>query len=149
MNDVISVLSHALTQANRYLLLELAGAGLEGLATSHGDVLVQLFQKDGLPMSELAQRVDRDPSTVTALVRKLAAQGYVTTARAEEDRRSVVVSLSPQGRELEAAFARISDRLAETLHAGIDEDELEQTRAVLLRIQENFRAACDEARACR
>lgn len=146
MIDFISTLAHTLAQANRFLLQELSAMGLDGLATSHGDVLAQLFQSDGLSMCELARRVDRDPSTVTALVRKLVSLGYVATARAEADRRSVVVTLTPQGRALEARFAEISVRLIEIQCAGIDAARVEDARSVLLQMQENFRSACSPDR---
>lgn len=144
MNDMIWVLSRTLAQANRFLEQQMREAGLERLVTSHGDVLLQLFQHDGLTMCELAHRVDRDPSTVTVLVKKLAAQGYVTTARSADDRRVVVVSLTNAGRALEERFDRISRALACVQDAGIDPAALATTRDVLLHVQENFRVALDE-----
>ncbi len=149
MDNTISLLSRTLAQANRFLILLMQEAGLCNLVTSHGDILMQLFQQDGLAMRDLARRVDRDPSTVTALVKKLAAQGYVTTARARTDRRAVVVSLTEQGRELHGRFLEISDRLRDAQDAGISIDDLATTQAVLERIQQNFRTAAEAIKPCR
>ena len=77
MRGTVNQLARTLGLANRFLLEQLEQYGLAGIAPSHGDILVQLFAHGELPMSELAQRIGRDPSTVTALVRKLAAGGYV------------------------------------------------------------------------
>lgn len=143
MDNTMSLLSRTLAQANRYLILLMQDAGLCNLVTSHGDILMQLFQQDNLMMRDLARRVDRDPSTVTTLVKKLVALGYVTTARTSTDRRAVVVSLTDQGRELQNRFLEISDRLRDTQGAGISPDDLETAHEVLMRIQENFRSAAD------
>lgn len=145
VNDMVSVLSRTLAQANRFLVREMRAAGLGDLVTSHGDILRQLFDTDGLSMRDLAVRVDRDPSTVTALVKRLVTEGYVTTARSARDRRAVVVSLTAQGCALKDRFRAISDRLHAVQTAGLSAEDLAFTRQVLLAMQENFRtAACDE-----
>ena len=54
--DMVSVVARTRALANRYLVQQMGVRGLEGLVTSHGDVLLQLFAEDGLPMRELAAR---------------------------------------------------------------------------------------------
>lgn len=139
--DMVSVVARTRALANRYLVQQMGERGLEGLVTSHGDVLLQLFAEDGLPMRELAARVHRDPSTVTTLVKKLADAGYVRTERGVRDRRSVVVLLTERGRVLERDFQEISQSLLEVQRKGIDDARMEAAREVLLQMQENFAAA--------
>ena len=144
--DLVSVLAHTRAQANHFLVREMAAAGMGNLATSHGDILSELFEEDALLMSQLAHRVGRDPSTVTALVKRLVAAGYVTTARSTHDRRAVMVSLTPAGRNLRARFASISQRLLTVQSEGISCHDAQVARHVLLRMQENLRSAnaCSE-----
>lgn len=141
VSDLVSVLSRTLAHANCFLVHEMDAAGLSGLATSHGDILRQLFEHDGLSMHAIAERVDRDPSTVTALVKRLVADGYVTTERSAGDRRTVVVSLTERGRALERDFMETSQRLRRVQSAGVSPEESEIARRVLVRMQENFRDA--------
>ena len=141
--DMVSVVARTRALANRYLVQQRGVRGLEGLVTSHGDVLLQLFAEDGLPMRELAARVYRDPSTVTTLVKKLADAGYVRTERGVRDRRSVVVLLTERGRVLERDFQEISQCLLEVQRKGIDDARMEAAREVLLQMQQNFAAALD------
>lgn len=141
--DMVSVVARTRALANRYLVQQMGVRGLEGLVTSHGDVLLQLFAEDGLPMRELAARVYRDPSTVTTLVKKLADAGYVRTERGVRDRRSVVVLLTERGRVLERDFQEISQCLLEVQRKGIDDARMEAAREVLLQMQQNFAAALD------
>lgn len=141
--DMVSVVARTRALANRYLVQQMGVRGLEGLVTSHGDVLLQLFAEDGLPMRELAARVYRDPSTVTTLVKKLTDAGYVRTERGVRDRRSVVVLLTERGRVLERDFQEISQCLLEVQRKGIDDARMEAAREVLLQMQQNFAAALD------
>jgi len=55
----------------------MAKRNIKGLVTSHGDILYALFQKRTLTMKEIAEGIEKDKSTVTALVNKLIAHGYV------------------------------------------------------------------------
>ena len=141
--DMVSVVARTRALANRYLVQQMGERGLEGLVTSHGDVLLQLFAEDGLPMRELAARVHRDPSTVTTLVKKLVDAGYVRTERGARDRRSVVVLLTERGRSLERDFQEISRSLLDVQRKGIDDARMEAAREVLLQMQQNFAAALD------
>ena len=139
--DLVSVLARTRAQANHFLVREMAAAGMGNLATSHGDILSELFEEDALLMSQLARRVGRDPSTVTALVKRLVAAGYVTTARNTHDRRAVMVSLTPAGHNLRSRFAAISKRLLAVQSEGISSHDAQVARRVLLRMQENLRRA--------
>lgn len=138
--DTVSMLSRTVVAANQYLLKCMQRSGLTGLVPSHGDILVQLFKEDGLSMGEVAQRIDRDPSTVTTLVKKLIASGYVKTERNPKDRRTTVVLLTKEGRALEDLFWEISQQLNEAQNRGIPDEEIETTRRVLEKMQDNFRA---------
>lgn len=143
MRGTVNQLARTLGLANRFLLEQLEQYGLAGIAPSHGDILVQLFAHGELPMSELAQRIGRDPSTVTALVRKLAAGGYVSTAKLPEDKRVTLVALTERGRGLQPAFESISDALADVQCRGLDDGELETLDRALRTMQENFETALE------
>ena len=145
MND----LSRTLALANRYLMLRLDKTGLEGLAPSHGDILVELFDGGEVSMSEISRRIARDPSTVTALVKKLVSTGLAETRKGDSDRRTTTVRLTEQGRALKGEFAEISERLRATWREGVDEEDLSATYRVLEAVQGNLRAAIDEMQGFR
>ena len=137
-------LSRTLALSNQYLMQQVERSGLRGLASSHGDILVQLFAHDHVCMSELSQRIARDPSTVTALVKKLVAMGLAQTGKSPHDRRSTVVSLTEQGRALKDDFVAISARLEAVWHDGIDEADLQTMMRVLEAVRGNMRRAIEE-----
>lgn len=110
---------------NRHILAELDKVGLGDIAPSHGDVLAQLLACESCNMSELARRVHRTKSTVTALVEKLERNGYAQRVPDPADSRGVLVRLTDKGKALEPAFAAISDGLQRLITDRLSEEEAE------------------------
>lgn len=137
----ISYLSRTLAAANGYLMLLIKKEGLNSLVPSHGDILVALFDSEPIAMNDLAAIINRDPSTVTALVKKLVSAGYVETDKNPSDRRVTEVSLTPKGKSLRKAFDDISDKLTEVMMDGIDAEAYSITCETLGIIKRNFDTA--------
>lgn len=62
--------------------------------------LAALAQETTLTATELARRVHLSPSTVVRILDRLEARALVSRQRSAEDRRRVLVSATPAGREL-------------------------------------------------
>lgn len=144
-NNLIHSLSQTLAAANGYLTAQLQEAGLKGLVPSHGDVLAHLFattDAQGAPtMQEIAAAIGRDPSTVTALVKKLVDAGYVETRKRPKDMRRTEVHLTQQGAALKPEFERISEGLVAIQMEGIAPQEFDALCDTLDRVKANFREA--------
>ena len=143
MQDFASEVSRTRALVNQFLTGELARRGYAGLAPSHGDILAQLCRDERVRMSELSRRIDRDPSTVTALVRKLVKLGFARTERDKTDGRATVVSLTERGRALERDFGEISTMLRATWADGIEEADLATAARVLAVMRRNLHAAIE------
>lgn len=137
-NDVISLISKIRTKVNRHIELEMSRHGLGGIATSHGDILYALFGRQRMTMAELAEKIGRDKSTITALVRKLEGLGYIQRKRSTEDTRIVYVTLTQKGVSLKPVFDRISDEIIKTFYRGIPERDKEELLRILEAIYNNL-----------
>ena len=137
-NDVISLISKVREQVNRFIVNEMLKHGIQGIVTSHGDIIFALFNKRRLTMAEIAEKIGRDKSTVTALVDKLVRIGYVTKERDTEDTRVVYVTLTQKGKELKPIFDTISKETLEVFYSGISEKEKEELFRILNKINNNF-----------
>ncbi len=137
----VNTLSQTLTAANTYLVSLLSQAGLKDLVPSHGDILVALFAQETVTMQELSEKIHRDPSTITALVKKLVLGGYVQTQKSVTDKRRTEVSLTPKGKSLRSTFEMISATLVSTQMKGVDAEAFAITCATLNQIRANFIAA--------
>ncbi len=134
----VNSLAQTLAAANGYLVSQLAAVGLRDLVPSHGDILLQLFRHEDITMQELSERIHRDPSTVTTLVKKLVDAGYVKTRKSPEDKRRTQVSLTKLGQSLRKDFDLISKNMVEVQMQGIDERSFEIACDTLMRIRMNF-----------
>jgi DNA-binding MarR family transcriptional regulator len=98
-------------------------------------VLMVLWERDGLPVNEIGQKLLLNTNTVTPLLKRMEAQGLVARQRSADDERRVIVSLTPQGRALQEQAAAIPARLVAGLNAdGVDEQALHDMLAQLQKI---------------
>ena len=88
INNSISSISQLHTLTADFLIDELAKKGLSNIASSHGNILFQLSKVESLSMGELAQKINRDKSTTTVLIRKLIKENLVTECINENDKRN-------------------------------------------------------------
>ncbi len=137
-NDVISLISKIRGKVNRLIVSELAKQGIDGIVTSHGDIINALLRKSRLTMAEIAERIGRDKSTVTALVDKLVRLGYLVKERDTEDTRIVYVTLTQKGNELKPIFETISDRILDVFYMDISDNEKEELVTILNKIYKNL-----------
>ncbi len=70
-------------------------------------VLLVLWERDGITVSELGERLSLDSGTLTPLLKRLETAGLVSRLRDTQDERRVLVRLSAAGRELKERAARI------------------------------------------
>ncbi|MFR9807230.1 MarR family winged helix-turn-helix transcriptional regulator [Pseudonocardia sp. RS010] len=88
-------------------------------------VLSQLTAADALPVTELAAADGRAVSTMTEIVRRLAAAGLVTKHDGIDDRRQVLVSITPAGRDALAGNLRLRhERLTARIAALPDHERV-------------------------
>lgn len=87
--------SRLITQAYHPLLSKI------GLTYPQYLVMMVLWENDGQKVNDIAKRLYLETNTVTPLLKRMEAEGFVRRTRSEEDGRQVIVSLTPKGRKLE------------------------------------------------
>jgi MarR family transcriptional regulator, organic hydroperoxide resistance regulator len=68
-------------------------------------VLLALWEKDSQSVKEIGERLYLDSGTLTLMMQKLVASGYIHRNRAPEDDRVVLNSLTEKGKNLKAKAA--------------------------------------------
>lgn len=86
---------------------------LDGLALTYPQylVLLVLWEADGPSVSALGERLHLDSGTLTPLLKRMEAAGWLVRQRSSADERRVQVWLSPAGQQLQARCAHIPDCL--------------------------------------
>src|SRR5947199_7120656 len=62
--------------------------------------MLVLWEQDGVAVKEIGERLYLDSGTLTPLLKRLEAAGFVKRTRSTEDERQVLVALTPQGQAL-------------------------------------------------
>ena len=71
-----------------------------GLTYTQYITMMVLWAEESLSVKELSERLHLESSTLTPLLKKLQAAGYVSRERSKVDERVLVVSLTDEGRAL-------------------------------------------------
>jgi MarR family transcriptional regulator, organic hydroperoxide resistance regulator len=74
--------------------------GAFGLTYPQYLVMLALWETDGVGVGELGERLFLDSGTLTPLLKRMEAAGLLIRARAAEDERRVIVTLTAAGRAL-------------------------------------------------
>jgi DNA-binding MarR family transcriptional regulator len=114
---------------------------LEPMHLTHPQYLVMLalWQQAPLSVTELGRRLELDPGTLSPLLKRLEAAGYVTRGRDRDDERSLAVRLTPAGTALREQAERIPPAIVERL--AMDLDELRELHGSLTEVIEAARRA--------
>lgn len=116
---------------NGMIVSELEKRGVEGIVSSHGDILWSLYEHDELPVKILAEKIHRTQPTVTVLVNKLDKLGYVRKVKSHEDNRVTLITLTEEGKRLEPVFREVSSQLREAVYGGLTDHQKEQLESML------------------
>ena len=100
-------------------------------------VLLALWERDGLAVNELGERLFLDSGTLTPLLKRMEAAGWLQRSRDAADERRVIVTLTPEGRALRRRAQAVPKALAEIAGSTADElisltERLQQLRTQLL-----------------
>ena len=125
-------------QANKLIVRELRQRGVEGIVPSHGEIMVHLFAAEKCTMQNLAKQINRTKPTVTVLIEKLVACGYVVKEKSAEDNRVTLIKLTAKGLELKPIFEVISAKMNAVVYQGLCEEEAEMLEKVLTQINGNL-----------
>ena len=97
--------------------------------------LLALWEQDGLAVNELGERLFLDSGTLTPLLKRMEAAGWLQRERASADERRVLVTLTPAGRALKRRALVVPQRLASATGCSAGELASLTTRLQQLRTQ--------------
>ncbi|WP_089205956.1 MarR family transcriptional regulator [Streptosporangium subroseum] len=107
---------------------------LEPMGLTHPQYLVMLalWQYAPLSVKDLSRLLQLEPATLSPLLKRLEASGFVHRSRAGQDERSLAVTLTPAGRRLRDEAEKIPAAIVERL--GMELAELQQLHGMLTQV---------------
>ena len=76
-------------------------------------VMMVLWDKKAVTVKELGQILYLDSGTLTPLLKKLEAKGYLTRKRSQADERNLIVTISERGESLREKAVEVPGKLAQ------------------------------------
>jgi DNA-binding MarR family transcriptional regulator len=102
-------------------------------------VLSTLWEKDGLTISAIADRLSLEPSTITPAVKRLEVAGFLSRHRSTADERLVEVHLTTKGRDLHVKTGCLTDALLE--HSGFTAPDMIELNQKVQTLRDGMRDA--------
>jgi len=99
-------------------------------------VLLVLWEKDGVTVNSIGERLFSDSGTLTPLLKRLEKLGLIQRQRAIEDERKVIITLTEQGKLLQAQAAEIHPQIA--CSTGCTLTELKELNSQLILLRTNL-----------
>lgn len=103
--------------------------------------IVALWEEDHQTVSGLGEKLFLESNTLTPILKRLEAVGYVTRQRSAQDERQVVVSLTDAGRALREQGLEM-DLVAAT---GLSPEEFAVMQRGIVKLRDNLRAHVRES----
>ncbi|HWW69960.1 MAG TPA: MarR family transcriptional regulator [Duganella sp.] len=112
---------------------------LRGLGLTYSQYLVMmvLWEKNELTVSEVGERLFLDSATLTPLLKRMEQAQLLTRTRAANDERQVIITLTPQGDALRHEAAKLPPAILQATKCTLDEvvgmkQQLDALRAGLM-----------------
>ena len=119
--------AHAFTRFYKPLLERL------GLTYPQYLVMLALWERDGVPLKDIGERLFLDSGTLTPLLKRLEAAQLIRRTRGTEDERQVMIALTPQGHALKEKARTVPSSLLAASACSVAELSAMKKEIVALR----------------
>lgn len=138
---IIYFISKTKKYMEMFLEKQMKEKNIADLVPSHGNILTVLYesQEGQLKMKEIADKIGKDKSTVTALVNKLSDLGYVKKEESPTDKRSVYIRLTKKAVTIQEKYDAICEEVKGTAYKGFSEEEKQELLRLLKKLSDNFK----------
>lgn len=84
-------------------------------------VMLVLWQRDEVTVSDIGEKLFLDSATLTPLLKRLEAAGLLMRQRAKSDERQVIITLTDAGNSLKEKAKSIPEAIMCATECGVDE----------------------------
>ena len=99
-------------------------------------VMMYFWEKGSASLKDVSRALLLDPSTLTPVLKKLEAKGFLSRARDPQDERSLAITLTEEGRRLQDEALAIPGKIGGCV--GLSEDEAVQLGKLIEKVLNNI-----------
>jgi MarR family transcriptional regulator, organic hydroperoxide resistance regulator len=105
-------------------------------------VMLALWERDGVPLKEIGERLFLDSGTLTPLLKRLEVAGLVKRSRSTQDERQVLIALTAQGQALKDKARAVPLSILDASSCSVA--ELSAVRGEIVALRDRLNAAMGE-----
>lgn len=143
LNRLLVMAYRKINKLEEGILHSVSGAELS-ISEMHLLEAVGDTKAEGIPLYELAQRMDLSPPSVTVAINKLSKKGFVAKSKSEKDKRSVIVVLTRMGKKMNAAHRYFHEQMVRDIDKLLSPSEREGMLKGMEQLNLFFQNALDE-----
>lgn len=110
-----------------------------GLSARQPKILEFLLEVDSVEQKTIAIHCEIEPATGGTILLGMESKGLIVRKRENDNRRSLFVSLTPEGREYALKVKEIFDRNEKEIFSNFSDDEVETLKNLLNRVFDNIK----------
>jgi MarR family transcriptional regulator, organic hydroperoxide resistance regulator len=107
------------------------------LTSEQNLIMALLWEREGISQNEIATKLNKDKSGITRMLSTLEKKGYIRRDICPNDRRSVEVYLTEDGRKLGNDVIPINQNIIQLINKGMTNEEIVELRRLLLKVLDN------------
>ncbi len=127
-------MAKAAQKAVRFLTSKIEHLGITAVQAM---ILNFLSEEDEITSNRLGERTLLDSATLTGILDRLEAHGFIERGQHPRDRRAILISLTPRGRELATDIRKIAERSNREIFRNFSRDDEITFRNHLERIRKS------------
>ncbi len=116
----------------------LAAHNISEFNGAQGRILFVLWEKDNIPISELARQTGLTKTTLTSMLDRMEKQELLERISSPLDRRTVSIRLTKTASSLEKQYKQVSDEMNQIFYRGFTNDEILALETALKRVLKNL-----------
>lgn len=131
LTELIEKLTHLVGDIEVGFIQSLGDAGITAKQLDYLEEIERLGHPN---FSELAQSLGLSKPSVTAIVEKFIAQGYVERVKSDQDRRTSHIHLTERGSDLLKTHVEAHSRIVDIFTKNLDKKDLDALVVILNRV---------------
>lgn len=113
-------------------------AEIQDINPAQGRILFTLWEKDMIPISELAEKTQLHKATLTKMLDRLEEQEHIKREPSTEDRRITLIKVTEKNRSLQSQYDGVSEEMRSIYYRGFTGSEIKKLDGLLTRILGNL-----------
>ncbi len=105
---------------------------------AQGRIMFVLWRNEGISMNELAKKTSLGKSTLTSMLDRLEAAGFIKRVPSRKDRRKIIIERTEKDRAFQDLYVQVSQDMTKLFYMDFSGDEIDRFENYLRRIFNNL-----------